>query len=241
MPVITPEEDALHPPLVSKTILIVGFVFLAAIILASTIYQDEAAWKDALKQFLEQARGTPWALPIICLCYLLAPLIFFPIILLNLVCAMVFGLWGILYALIGGLLNAAVYFGIGHYVRHRRGGADWLSHPRIAPMDGKLRKAGLAGIILIHALPAPPYAVTNFIAGLSSVNFPTFFAGTFLALLPGAIARGIVGDSLMKIILHPLPENYAYLALGLVLWLLMLGGIHMLLKRYAPQEGGAAA
>ncbi len=232
------EHIAVLPP---KPTIAILCLILSCIILATFAYQDEAAWKDALTQFLENARGTPWALPIVCLCYLLCPLILFPIILLNLACAMVFGLWGIVYALIGGLLNAAVYFGIGHYVRRRRGGAGWLAHPRIAPVDKNLRKAGLAGIILIHSLPAPPYAVTNFIAGLSSVNFPTFFAGTFLALLPGAIARGIVGDSLMKIILHPQPENYAYLALGLALWLLMLGGMHALLKRYAPDKGSAGS
>lgn len=114
------EHIAVLPP---KPTIAILCLILSCIILATFAYQDEAAWKDALTQFLENARGTPWALPIVCLCYLLCPLILFPIILLNLACAMVFGLWGIVYALIGGLLNAAVYFGIGHYVRRRRGGA----------------------------------------------------------------------------------------------------------------------
>lgn len=219
-----------------KAAIVILCLLLSCAILATFAYQDEAAWKDALTQFLENARGTPWALPIVCLCYLICPLVLFPIVLLNLACAMVFGLWGIIYALIGGMLNAAVYFGIGHYIRHKRGGASWLQHPRIAPMDKTMRKAGLAGIILIHSLPAPPFMVTNFIAGLSSVNFPAFFAGTFLALLPGAIARGIVGDSLMKIILHPAPENYAWLAAGLILWLTLIGAMHCLLKRHTPHE-----
>ncbi len=213
-----------------STILIIFFFT------AGTLYEDEAAWKDALTTFLEQARGTPWALPIVCLAYVVGGAIFFPVILLNLVCALVFGLWGIVYALAGAMLNAAVYFGIGYYIRHRRGGKSWLTRPRVAPVDRMLQKSGLAGIVFIHSLPAPPFTVTNFIAGLSSVNFVTFFAGTFIALLPGAIARGIVGDSLTKILLHPQPETYAYLGLGIVLWIVMVAAMHWTLKRYTPHE-----
>jgi uncharacterized membrane protein YdjX (TVP38/TMEM64 family) len=208
----------------------------ALVFLSSVAYQDETAWKDSLAAFLEQARGTPWALPLVCAVYVFGTLVFFPVILMNIVCAMVFGLWGIVYALIGGMVNAAVYFGIGHFFRHRKDGAHWRAHPKIAPVDRKLQKAGIAGVVFIHTLPAPPFMVTNFIAGLSSVNLVTFMAGTFVALLPGAIARGIVGDSLTKLILHPTQETYLYLAFGIVLWVSLVACMHAVLNKYAPPE-----
>jgi uncharacterized membrane protein YdjX (TVP38/TMEM64 family) len=211
-------------------------VLCALFFLSAVVYQDEVAWKDSLAAFLEQARGTPWALPLVCAVYVVGTLVFFPVILMNIVCAMVFGLWGIAYALIGGLVNAAVYFGVGHFLRHRKAGAQWLAHPKIAPVDRKFQKAGLVGVVLIHTLPAPPFMVTNFIAGLSSVNLATFMTGTFIALLPGAIARGIVGDSLTKLILHPTPETYLYLAFGIMLWVSLVAGMHVVLKKYGPPE-----
>ncbi len=218
----------------------IGICVLAALFFVTNlVYEDEAAWKDALTAFLERARGTPWALPLVCLAYVVGGAVFFPIILLNLACAMVFGLWGIVYAIVGGMLNAAVYFRIGHFIRHRSGGKRWLEHHKIAPIDKKLQRAGLTGIVFIHSLPAPPFTVTNFIAGLSSISFPTFFAGTLIALLPGAIARGIVGDSLTKIILNPTPDTYLYLGLGLVLWIALVAGTHVMLKKFAPDQARA--
>lgn len=227
----------------NKTLYVAGVALcaLTALIFLSTlVYEDEAVWKDALAAFLEQARGTPWALPLVCAVYVFGTLVFFPVIVMNLVCAMVFGLWGIVYAIVGGMLNAAVYFGIGHYLRHRKGGMKWLAHHKIAPVDKKLQKAGLAGVVLIHSLPAPPFMVTNFIAGLSSINLATFMAGTLIALLPGAIARGIVGDSLTKLLLHPTQESYLYLAFGIVLWVSLVAGMHVLLKKFAPPEAPEA-
>jgi len=66
-----------------------------------------------------------------------------------------------------------------------------------------------------------------------------FFVGTFLSLIPGALARGIVGDSLTKIILEPTPQTWAYLAFGLVLWVALITGMQKLLKRYIPETATA--
>lgn len=214
------------------------YIGLAIAILAVTmvgagiVYQDETAWKETLSSFLEQARGTPWAFPLVCATYVFGSLIFLPIVLLNLVCAIVFGLWGIVYALAGALLNTAVYFGIGEWMNRRKLGTRWLENPKIKPVDEKLRKTGVAGVVVLHSLPAPPFWIMNLIAGMSSIRFSTFMLGTFLALLPGAIARGIVGESLTKVILNPSREDYIYLAGGIVLWIAFIAGTHVLLKKY---------
>ncbi len=199
--------------------------------LAALAYEDEAAWRDMLEAFLTKARGTPWALPLVCVTYVLGSLVLFPVILLNLVCAIVFGLWGIVYALVGAMLNVSVYFGIGYYIRQHKGGKEWLKQPMLAKVDKMLRKSGIAGPMLVHMLPAPPFFVTNIIGGLSSITFATFFTGTLLSLLPGAIARGIVGDSLTKILLNPTPETYLYLGLGIALWVSVVAGMHIILKK----------
>lgn len=214
----------------------IALIMVAALAILGIFFQDHDLWQDRLSAFLEQARGTPWALPLVCGLYIVSGIVLFPVSILNLVCSMVFGLWGIAYALIGGMLNTAVYFWTGHYVRHYQGGKKLLAHPKIKPLDEKLHKAGVAGAVFLHTLPAPSFSAMNFIGGLSSVNFAMFFSGTFIALIPGAIARGLVGDSLMKVLLSPTAETWVYLSLGLVLWVVLIWVTQTLLKRFVPPE-----
>lgn len=214
----------------------ITLITIAALVILGMFFQDHEIWQEKLATFLSQARGTPWALPLVCALYVISGVVLFPISILNLVCSMVFGLWGIAYALIGGMLNTAVYFWAGHYVRHYQGGRKLLNHPKIKPLDVKLHKAGVAGAVFLHTLPAPSFSAMNFIGGLSSVNFPMFFCGTFIALIPGAIARGVVGDSLVKVLLAPTTQTWIYLAFGLVLWVVLIWGTQMALKRFVPPE-----
>lgn len=223
------------------TCTLIAMCCIAAIVILVFFYEDQEAWRDQLAAFLETARGTAWAFPIVCGLYVITGIVMFPLSLLNLVCAMVFGYWGIFYALIGGMLNTAVYFGAGHYVRHHQGGKKLLSNPKIAPVDKKLQQAGVAGIVLLHTFPVPSFSGMNFIGGLSSVNFMVFFIGTLIALIPGALARGIVGDSLTKIILHPQPETWAYLVGGLAFWGLLIWATHAALKRFVPEDSALRA
>lgn len=219
----------------------IAAVCIAAIVALSFFYEDQDAWRESLAGFLETARGTPWALPLVCALFVVSGVVLFPISVLNLACAMVFSYWGIVYALIGGILNTAVYFAAGHYVRHHQGGKKLLTHPKVAPVDKKLKQAGVAGIVLMHTLPFPSFSGMNFIGGLSSVKFTVFFLGTFIALIPGALARGLVGDSLTKVILHPQPETWAYLALGIAFWVALIWATHAVLKRFVPEDSALRA
>ncbi len=214
----------------------IALIAIAALTILGLFFHDHDIWQDKLAAFLEHARGTPWALPLVCGLYVISGVVLFPVSILNLVCAMVFGLWGIAYALVGGMLNTAVYFWAGRYIRQHQGGKKLLSHPKIKPLDEKLQKAGAAGAVFLHTLPAPSFSVMNFIGGLSSVSFAMFFSGTFIALIPGAIARGVVGDSLMKLLLSPTAETWVYLSLGLVLWVVLIWTTQTLLKRFVPPE-----
>ena len=69
---------------------------------------------------------------------------------------------------------------------------------------------------------------------LARSSFPVFFIGTFIALIPGAIERGVVGNSLTEVLLNPTRETWVYLFLGLLLWLVLITGTQALLKRILP-------
>lgn len=203
--------------------------------LSMFVWNDDPAIKEALTGFLEQARGTPWALPIVVGSYILAGFVFFPVALLNLVVAMVFGLWGIAYGLIGVMMNTVFFYLIGLGIK-RFGGRKWLDHPKVKPLDKKLNDCGLAGMVALHALPAPPFSILNIIAGISSVRAPIWFLGTLLAMLPGAISRGVLGEGLVQMLINPKPESLIYIVGGIVLWIVLVGGAHMLLKKFEKKE-----
>lgn len=217
--------------------LLVGGALFA---LSMFVWNDESALKESLTAFLEQARGSAWALPIVIGCYIAAGVVFFPIALLNLVVAMVFGLWGIAYGLIGVMANTAVFYAIGMAVKKFKG-KKWLDHPKVKPVDQKLKACGLAGMVALHALPAPPFSILNVIAGLSSVGALIWFLGTFLAMLPGAISRGVLGEGLTQMLLDPKPESFAYIIGGVVLWIVLVGGAHMILKKFQKNNQTCAA
>lgn len=221
--------------------IILGLIvlFIALAVVAGMVFHDKDALQEQVGGFLEAARGTPWALPLICALYVFGGIVFFPIVVLNLACAMVFGLWGVVYALVGAMLNTTIYFLLGRAMKDRFG-KKVMSHPNMQKVDRGIQKSGVAGIVGIHMLPAPSFTMMNFGAGMTSVSFWIFFIGTFLAFLPGAIARGVVGESLGQLIMEPTQESYMYLAGGIVLWVVLIAGSHFILKIFQKGEPDAA-
>ena len=218
-----------------KKKIVIGAASVVALIafcaLAAFIFQDKDHWREVISGYLETARGTPWALPFVVATYVFGGFVLFPVTVLNLACALVFGLWGIIYALIGAVANAAVFFLIGRAIQ-KKWGEKLLAHPNIKKVDKKLNRAGVTGVVAVHLLPAPPYSIVNLAGGLTSVGFWVFMIGTLIVMLPGAVARGIVGDSLTKVFLDPTPQTYVYVGLGLLLWAGLIAATHFTAKKF---------
>lgn len=202
---------------------------------------DYQALADIVRNWLEKAHGTPWALPLVCAIYVLSGAILFPVMALNLVIAMVFGkIWGVVYGLIGALLAAALYFYVGRFAR-RRHFSRLLDHSKIRRIDRGLHNTGVTGVALLRLVPIAPYTMFNLAAGISSLRFTDYITGTLLAMLPGAMARGIVGDSLMNLFLDPARKELLWLGGGLALWLAIIAGSHIALKKSRKKRPPAGA
>lgn len=207
-----------------------GIAFSIVVFGELTGWQSPIIDREALRALLERARATPFALPIIIATYIASGAVLFPVTALNLLTAMVFGpLWGVLYALIGALAAAALYFGIGHALgqKHLRA----LMGARVQKIDSRIGEAGVIGVVLVRFLPVAPFTLVNLALGVSTVRFLDYLAGTFLALLPGAVARGLVGDSLTRIILDPSREAALYLGAGLALWAAIVYATFLVTRR----------
>ena len=250
LPFSDPEEPLVPPlPLLngkriqlsnpSKKMLIIGGVVLLVAMLAGGGYyaSQHVSWlnADAVQGFLESTQGTYWALPAVCGIYILAGILFFPVTVLSVAVAAVFGpLWGPVYGMAGALCSAALLFGAGQAM-----GGDSLSRiggSRVKRVDQKFRESGIIGVAAIRVIPVAPFSLVNLVAGFSSIKFYQFIMGTFLGMAPLMIAKGLVGDSLTQIVINPSGRNIAYLLGGIVFWIVLIYASQKLVNSYQQRK-----
>jgi len=194
---------------------------------------------DSINAFLEKSRGTYFALPTVLLVYVIGGILFFPVTVLSLAVAAIFGpIWGPIYGIMGALLSSAILFGIGKVSGNA--GLRKIGGPKVAAVDEKLKRSGIVGVAAIRMLPVAPFSLVNLVAGISSIGIIQFLIGTFLGMFPPMIAKGLVGDSIAQIWQNPSVETISYLAGGIVLWGLMIWGSQKFARYYQSRKAPSA-
>ncbi|QPG06122.1 VTT domain-containing protein [Salinimonas marina] len=190
---------------------------------------------DSINAFLEKSRGTYFALPTVLLVYLVGGLLFFPVTVLSIAVAAVFGpIWGPIYGILGALLSSASMFGVGKLLGNA--GLKKIGGPKVEAVDQKLKSSGVVGVAAIRMLPIAPFSLVNLVAGISSIGLFQFLMGTFLGMFPPMIAKGLVGDSITQIFRNPSPQTISYLVGGIVLWGLMIWGSQKFARWYQERK-----
>lgn len=69
-------------------------------------------------------------------------------------------------------------------------------HPRIQAVDARLRARGWPTVLSMRLIPAVPFAVLNYAAGVSSVRVLPYTLATLAGLVPGTAAVVVLGDAL---------------------------------------------
>ncbi len=194
---------------------------------------------DSINAFLEESRGTYFALPTVLLVYLVGGILFFPVTVLSIAVAAVFGpVWGPIYGILGALLSSATMFGVGKLLGDA--GLKKIGGPKVDAVDQKLKSSGVVGVAAIRMLPIAPFSLVNLVAGISSIGLFQFLMGTFLGMFPPMIAKGLVGDSITQIFRNPSPETISYLAGGIILWGLMIWGSQKFARWYQERKQNKA-
>lgn len=215
------------------------FVFLCAIplaLIAIAAFFLIRHWTDGfdpreIERLLRAARGLPWSLPVVVGIFVVGGFVLFPVTVMSLLTAAVFGaVRGPVYAMCGALASAAVMFALGHFAGLK--GLRRLMGERARRIDHQFRDAGVVGVAIIRMIPIAPYSVVNLAAGISSVRFTDFLLGTFLGFLPAFIVKGLVGDSMIRILLEPTPRSIAILALAVAAWIALTVASSILVKTW---------
>jgi phosphatidylserine/phosphatidylglycerophosphate/cardiolipin synthase-like enzyme/uncharacterized membrane protein YdjX (TVP38/TMEM64 family) len=167
---------------------------------------------DNVRAVLKSVRGEPWAIVIVVLVFVFAGAIVFPLNILILTTAAVFGPWlGILYGGAGTVTSGLVMFFLGGLVGrealYRMLGERWRHG-----LEG-VRKRGLLAVVTFRLLPIAPFTLVNLAAGASGIRFVDFLVGTLIGMLPGLVLMSVMGDRIVRILAEPSAGDIAILVL----------------------------
>jgi uncharacterized membrane protein YdjX (TVP38/TMEM64 family) len=103
------------------------------------------------------------------------------------------------------LLAGVVGYFVGRLVH--RDTVRRLAGPRLSRLTGVLQRRGIVAVTLVRFVPIAPYAVVNVVMGAMRIKFHHFLLGTFLGMLPGAIAATVLSDQAAEFLRDPARVN----------------------------------
>ena len=171
--------------------------------------------------------------------FVLSQLVFFPLIIMTLATAMVFGpIEGIIISLTGACISATITYGLG--LAMGKYGLNRMMGAVCARIRRYIEGTGIVGMIALRFVPVAPYSIVNIALGVLSIPFTTYIAGSFLALLPGCIIRSFLGGAITDLWEKPDAKNLGIVGIGIIVWLLVVLSSHVFVNRWRKKHGIAA-
>jgi phosphatidylserine/phosphatidylglycerophosphate/cardiolipin synthase-like enzyme/uncharacterized membrane protein YdjX (TVP38/TMEM64 family) len=207
---------------------------LALIVLLTLAWQftglKELAQPDQVREMLEGAQGEPWALGLVVGLFLLGSAVAFPVTILILATAAVFGpWWGMLYAGAGVAASAGLMFAagarFGQEVPRRLLGKRWDR------LRDRLQRRGLLTVVALRVVPVAPFSLINLAAGAASIRLVDFALGTLIGMGPGLAAIALMGDRIAKVLADPSAGQIAVLMLCVAGWIGLSFGAQAIVSR----------
>jgi len=193
-----------------------------------------AAWKwSPLADEIDVRKIIAWAVSlrkdparhiIIPAAYIIGSLVSFPVTLLILATAFVFGpVVGSIYSFAGCLLGAAATYAVGYFMGkdfvQRIAGRKWQQ------VEKKLGQSGIIAVAAIRLLPVAPFTIVNIASGAFKVPILHYLVGSILGLAPGILLINLFAHQFARAVRNPGAGSYALLGLGVaitvagVLWM----------------------
>jgi len=156
-------------------------------------------------------QGNPASPVIVPLGYLVGSLIMFPVTLMIVATAFMFGvLPGTLYSIFGCLLAATGTYVLGRVLG--RGTVSKLAGSRLNRLNRRLARHGVLTITTIRLIPVAPFTIINLVAGASHIRFRDFLLGTIIGMTPGILIITLFEHQLEAAIREPEAKSLGILA-----------------------------
>ncbi|HUP31030.1 MAG TPA: VTT domain-containing protein [Usitatibacter sp.] len=181
-----------------------------------------------------------WAPLLLILAYTPACLVMFPRPLITMAAVVVFGpVEGLMYSMTGVVLAGVAGYAIGRKVH--RDTVRRMAGPKLGRLQSVLQKRGIIAVTLVRFVPIAPYAVVNIVMGAMRIKLWHFVLGTFLGMLPGAIAATVLSDQAASFLRDPARVNGWVIAGAVAAFAALAFAGHKLLSRMDAGGGPRAA
>jgi uncharacterized membrane protein YdjX (TVP38/TMEM64 family) len=219
----------------AKTTVALALVVLAVIWGFTPI--SRFANPEAVAAAMAVVSASPWQFAFVLGCYLGAGLVVFPMLLLVITCAAVFGpVLGFVYSSTGLLASAALNYAIGKWLG-RELLLKVLGSRRFDSVLSALIRRGLITTAVVRAIPMSPFAVVSVVAGASAIRFPDYLMGTALGIMVPVILLTLATEQTSQLLTEPSAIKFAMLVGVIVLWIAVAFGAQAVLERIAKGQG----
>jgi phospholipase D1/2 len=194
----------------------------------------EMASRDRVQALLSWAAESPFAPLLVVATYVVAGVVAFPVLVLIVATAAIFGPWfGFVYALLGVIASALFTYLIGRWL-----GRDLLIRAfgtRCERVRKEMDKRGVLAVAAIRLVPVAPFTVVNLMAGACSIALVDYVAGTLIGMLPGLIVISALGHQVVAMLTTLSVRDAAVLALLVLAWLTLVLGAQAMVGRWKRQ------
>lgn len=167
--------------------------------------------------------------------YVAAVVLFVPGIVLTLGAGFLFGLgWGIVVVSAASTTAAALAFLIARYFA--RDSVDRIArkNPKFAAIDRAIGREGWKVVALLRLSPLVPFSLSNYLYGLTSVEFAPYVATSWAAMLPATVLYVYLGAAGRTIGQKTERSPWEWVLLGV--GLAATAAVTVLLTRVAKRE-----
>ena len=218
-------EEAKKPTEKKKNIakfVVIGFALLAAAVIARITGLTEYISLDNLNTLRDWINGFGAIAPIIFVAmYAIAVVAFLPATPLTLLAGLAFGaVWGALWAWVGATLGATLAFLVGRYAARGLVESWKVNNERVKKLDEGVEKHGWRMLIITRLVPMFPFALQNYVYGLTKIGLGTYVFLTAICIVPGVIAYAFAGGSLAAA-RENLTKTFVYLGIAAVVFVLL--------------------
>jgi uncharacterized membrane protein YdjX (TVP38/TMEM64 family) len=193
----------------------------------------EIASRERVQALLSSASESAFAPLLVVATYVVAGVVAFPVLVLIVATAAIFGPWfGFVYAVLGVIASALFTYLIGRWL-----GRDLLFRALGARCDRvrkEIDKRGVLAVAAIRLVPVAPFTVVNLMAGACSIALVDYVAGT-IGMLPGLIVISALGHQVVAMLTTLSVRDAAVLALLVLAWLTLVVGAQALVGRWKGQ------
>ena len=190
---------------------------------------------DRIKHLLATAKGHPWAPVLVLAAYLVAAVVAFPVNLLVLATAAVFGPWlGFAYSAIGSFTSALLVYFVGAYLG--KATLERFFGPKLRHVLDEVRKRGILVVVAFRVVPVAPGTVVNLALGASGIRLADFVIGSLVGMVPGLLLVSIMGDRIVALITDPTVGEVGVLVGCMAAYLALVFVVQILLSRRRRQQ-----